>query len=123
MDYDKVMAAHSEWKTKLRGALLRQEKLDAANISRDDCCSLGKWIHGPESSSVRSHAAFGACKTKHAEFHREAGKVAAAINAARYAEAETLLGSTSAYSRVSSEVITAILSLKKAVAPAPAAFR
>jgi methyl-accepting chemotaxis protein len=51
--------------------------------------------------------------SKHAAFHVEAGKVASAINAKKYTEAEAMLGGDSPFSAVSSEVVVAIMRLKK----------
>ena len=46
MDFNEAIKAHSDWKMKLRSAIQAQTTLDAATIARDDCCVLGKWLHG-----------------------------------------------------------------------------
>ena len=46
MDLNEAIQAHSEWKMKLRSAIQSRTQLDAATIARDDCCALGKWLHG-----------------------------------------------------------------------------
>lgn len=51
MDLNNAIAKHSEWKTKLRSAITRKETLDASTISKDNCCDLGKWLHGEAKSS------------------------------------------------------------------------
>jgi methyl-accepting chemotaxis protein len=113
MDLNEAIKAHSEWKMRLRSALSHKETLDAATIGRDDCCKFGKWLHGEargQFGALRSHAD---CVHKHAAFHREAGKVAATINDARYDEADAMLKSQSSYSLASNDVLFAIGALKK----------
>ncbi len=75
LDYDTVIAAHLQWKHKLRDYLDgRGPKLDAELVSRDDKCALGCWIHGDRSRDAR-HSGFELLKSTHAEFHRCAGRV------------------------------------------------
>jgi len=118
MDLETAVSAHVAWKTKLRRAIANKEELDIATITRDDCCELGKWLHGDgrrEFSSLTSDAMehFKDCTSKHALFHKEAGKVAKLINDKKYTEAEAVLGAGSAYANASSDVGVAIQRLKK----------
>ena len=113
MDLNSAVAKHSEWKTKFRGAISKQEQLDATTISKDNCCDLGKWLHGSGKASYGTLESFKDCITKHALFHKEAGKVASAINAKKYAEAETMIGTGTPYTSTSSAVGVAIMRLKK----------
>ena len=46
MDLDVASQAHAQWKVKLRMAIGKQETLDAASISADNCWPLGKSLHG-----------------------------------------------------------------------------
>jgi hypothetical protein len=46
MNLDNAIATHARWKLKFRGAISAQETLDAATIGKDDCCEIGKWLHG-----------------------------------------------------------------------------
>jgi methyl-accepting chemotaxis protein len=113
MDLNQAIQKHAEWKLKFRSAISRQETMDAATITKDNCCDLGKWLHGDGKTSfgrLQSHAK---CVTKHAAFHVEAGKVALAINAKKYTEAEAMLGADTPYSQASGEVGVAIIALKK----------
>jgi hemerythrin-like metal-binding protein len=52
---------------------------------------------------------------KHKIFHIEAGKIAKTINMKKYLEAESMLGANTDYSKASSEVVVAILHLKKEI--------
>ncbi|MDE2369718.1 MAG: CZB domain-containing protein [Burkholderiales bacterium] len=113
MDLAQASGAHTEWKVKLRMAIAKREDTDAATISRDDCCALGKWLHGEAKSRYSQLKAYSTCLSQHAAFHREAGAVAATINRKDYAKAEKMLDAGSPYATVSSSVISAILGLKK----------
>jgi len=113
MDLENAISKHSEWKTKFRSAISKKEQMDVATISKDNCCDLGKWLHGDAKSSYSNLTSYIDCVRKHAAFHTEAGKVATAINSKKYTEAETMLGSGTTYSQVSSDVGVAIMRLKK----------
>jgi methyl-accepting chemotaxis protein len=117
MDLDTAIAAHAEWKIKLRSAMTTGERLDVASISADNCCELGRWLHGPGSAPLRSNPLHAECIGKHAAFHREAGKVAQAINARQYDQAESMLASGSAYVGASSAVGLCLSRMKRALAP------
>ncbi|MBX3609677.1 MAG: CZB domain-containing protein [Hydrogenophaga sp.] len=113
MDLESSVAKHGEWKMKLRGAINRQETLDATSIGSDHRCELGQWLHGDARKQYGSLKSYATCVARHAEFHAEAGKVAKAINAKRFGEAETMIGAGSAYAQASSAASVAILALKK----------
>ncbi|MBU6259282.1 MAG: CZB domain-containing protein [Burkholderiales bacterium] len=116
MDLAQASSAHTEWKVKLRMAITKREQTDAATIGRDDCCALGKWLHGEAKSKYSKLKSYSTCLTQHAAFHREAGAVAAAINRQDYAKAEKMLDAGTPYATISASVITAILGLKKEAA-------
>jgi aerotaxis receptor len=89
IDFDKVIAAHQQWRVTLRNAALREgKKLDASTIRRDDCCALGKWIYGPGGQRWGHEPTFTELVIHHKSFHQEAGKVADLINAGQTAQAE-----------------------------------
>ncbi len=113
MDLKSAIEKHSEWKTKLRSAIAKRETLDAVSIGRDDCCEFGKWLHGPAKQQVAKLGAYQECLSAHAAFHAQAGKVAGAINAKKYAEAEAMLAPGTPYAVASSSVASAVMHLKK----------
>jgi Chemoreceptor zinc-binding domain len=115
MDLDQAAQKHAEWKTKFRAAISKHERMDAAAIQQDNQCELGKWLHGEAKKKHATLAAYQECVTKHAAFHKEAGKVATAINAEKYTEAEAMLGGTTSYGSASTAVIMALATLKKSV--------
>ncbi|MDC8773504.1 hypothetical protein [Roseateles albus] len=71
------------------------------------------WLHGEAKGKYGSMKSYAICVEKHAAFHVEAGKVAAAINAKNYAGAEAMLAGGTPYTAASSAVGGAILGLKK----------
>jgi methyl-accepting chemotaxis protein len=113
MDLDQAVQKHAEWKVKFRAAIAAHETMDTATIARDNCCELGKWLHGDARSRWSTLPAYRSCVTRHADFHAAAARVALAINAGRYTEAEAMLGGETTYGVVSRDVVTAILRLKK----------
>jgi hypothetical protein len=113
MDLAEAVKAHAEWKIKLRGAITSKATLDAATIGRDDCCALGKWLHGESRTKYGQMPSHAECVRKHAEFHREAGNVAKVINDKDYARAEKMLDANTAYSHASGGVVLAIGALRR----------
>jgi len=115
LDFDKVIAAHAQWKTKFRAAITRKESLDAATIARDDQCELGRWIHSTGKARFGHDAGFMQLLGEHRIFHKCAGDVAQTINARRYEQAMHMIDGQSEFGRASSQV-TGTLSRMKHVA-------
>ncbi|MGA9665403.1 MAG: CZB domain-containing protein [Gallionella sp.] len=113
MDLDQVIERHSQWKVKFRVAITGHEKMDAETITKDNCRELGKWLHGEAKSRFGHLASHKECVARHAAFHIEAGKVAKAIYAERFKEAEAMIDVNTPYTNASKEVAGAILKLKK----------
>ena len=80
MNLDNAIQAHANWRAKLRTAVTQRESLDADTVSRDDCCELGKWLHGAGGSQYGGKPSFVNLLESHRQFHQEAGKVARLIN-------------------------------------------
>ncbi len=113
MDLDNAIGKHAEWKLKFRSAISKQEAMDAGTIAKDNCCELGKWLHGEAKAKFSRLNSYAECIAKHAVFHVEAGKVASAINSKKYTEAEAMLNSGTPYAAASNAVGVAIIHLKK----------
>lgn len=113
MDLDSAVSKHAEWKIKLRTGIVKKEKMDAATIAKDNCCDLGKWLHSEAKSKFGQLASYADCIAKHKTFHLEAGKVATAINAEKFTEAEAMLGTGKPYAEASSACSVSIMRLKK----------
>lgn len=112
MNLDVAIQKHTEWRMKFRKAMQSKETMDAGAISKDNCCDLGKWLYGDGAKECGSCSTFQPLITAHKNFHVEAGKVAAAINAKKFAEAEKMIGPGSDYLKASTVTGGAILKLK-----------
>lgn len=121
MNLDEAIERHMEWKVVFRAALEGRQTVDAATIRRDNCCALGKWLHGEGAARYGRKASFAELLTSHETFHREAGKVAEAINARDYAGAEKMLGVWGEYMDASLAVVDAIEALQLDLGPAATA--
>jgi methyl-accepting chemotaxis protein len=113
VNLDSAIRAHAEWRSKLRTAATRKETMDADTIARDDCCELGKWLHGSGQSRYGSKPSFVSLVSCHSEFHQEAGKVARLINQGAYDTAEQQLGSGTGFTLASNKVGSAVVQLQK----------
>lgn len=116
LDLDQSVQKHAEWKIKFRSAIASQSTLDAAAIGRDDCCDVGRWLHGPGRAACGARPEFDRAVSTHRAFHAEAGKVAALINARKFSEAEAALAAGTHYAAASSDVGVALMALKRAAA-------
>ncbi len=113
LDFDKVIMAHGQWKTKFRAAINHQEQLKAETISRDDVCELGKWIYS-EGKAVLGHSGeFVKLVSEHKHFHHSAGEVAQVINQRRFDTATDMIGPRSAFTTASNQVIATLGRMKR----------
>ncbi len=115
MNFDEAIAAHVDWKAKLRGYLKKADKsLDPNIIEQDNQCTLGKWIYG-EGTKYRSNQYFEDLVTEHAKFHKCAAKVVRQIDAGNLTEAEALIDAQSNYTEISGLVVTKIRKLRSEI--------
>ncbi|UTH73687.1 CZB domain-containing protein [Chromobacterium sp. IIBBL 290-4] len=89
--------------------------MDVETISRDNCCELGKWLHGDGRNRYGKLSIFQTCVHRHAIFHREAGKIAQMINLHQYQQAELAMQEGD-YAVASSAVSVAIMQLRQETA-------
>jgi methyl-accepting chemotaxis protein-1 (serine sensor receptor) len=115
INLDSAIKAHADWRAVLRSAANKFEQIDAETIGRDDCCELGKWLHGAGNSKFGGKPTFVALTSRHREFHIEAGKVARAINQGAGSQAEKMLSSGTPFARASGEVGRLIIEIKKEI--------
>lgn len=112
MDLSKAIEAHVQWKTKFRAAIHKQESMDATTIGKDNCCELGKWLYGEGKSKHGSLPSFKDTVAKHSDFHAAAGKVAAAINAKQFAQADKMIAAGTPFAITSAAVGVILTRLK-----------
>lgn len=115
MDFDQAISAHVEWKTRFRTAIAAQSQIDAATVSKDNLCPLGKWLHGDARAKYAHLAAFSTCLAAHAAFHREAGRVAGLINEHRFDDARAALEIGTPYAGASMNATVAITKLRREI--------
>jgi aerotaxis receptor len=111
-DFDAAIDRHMQWKTTLRNAALHGEQLDAAKISRDDCCPLGQWLHDDGGRHWGRQPRFTELLKHHAHFHKAAGKVAEAVNQGNQDLAQGLMGSGSVFVDATQSVVMSIKALQ-----------
>jgi Chemoreceptor zinc-binding domain len=119
MHLGNAITAHNEWKERFRTAIATQDTIDMATISADNCCALGKWLYGEGKRLFGKLPSHTHCVATHKIFHREAGKIAEAINSYNYVEAESMLGTNTPFSNTSNALTAAILRLKKDATDSP----
>ena len=75
--FDRWIFDHQAWKSRLTACVdgTSTEKLDAAAISGDHECDLGKWLHGDGMKFYGGNTAFMQILHEHRELHACAGKV------------------------------------------------
>jgi methyl-accepting chemotaxis protein len=113
MDLNNAIQKHAEWKMRFRSAISRQEKIDMLMLADETACEIGGWLHGPAKRQYGQMKCYGDCLKVHSSFHAEALKIASAINAQKFAEAERMLNAGTPYAQVSSDLGVSILRLKK----------
>ena len=113
IDVDAMIDAHRQWKVKLRDAIENRARVDAATLSRDDCCALGKWIHGEGRQRLGGRAGFVELLERHKRFHTVAGSVAEQINGRRYRDAEDALAPGTPFAEATSAVVLVLSSAKR----------
>ena len=112
VNVDGFIDAHRQWKVKLRDAIENREQVDAAKLSRDDCCPLGQWIYG-DGQRLASRPAFTELVQHHKRFHSVAGSVAELVNRRDYRQAEEALAPGTAFSSATSDVVLVLSSAKR----------
>ncbi|MDD5229441.1 MAG: CZB domain-containing protein [Methylococcales bacterium] len=101
--------SHHDWVSTFRAAISNKEKLDVAEISKDNGCELGQWLYSDDVRPYVGHLPrYRDCMMTHATFHREAAKVAKLINARKYDDALRLLNHASSFNHASNAVLSAI---------------
>ena len=118
INLDNAIRAHADWRSRLRTAAAKGDRLDADTVGRDDCCELGKWLHGEGGKRHGAHTSFAALIDAHRAFHVEAGKVASTINGGETGKAERMLDGGTPFASTSSEVARLIVQLKREIGAA-----
>lgn len=113
MDLDQAIYDHAEWKIQFQAAIGKHEPMEVASICSDDCCNLGRWLHGTGQRKAGHLTAFTFLLQTHAAFHQEAARIAALIHAGDFPAAKAELEYGTPYARASQGVALAIMSLQE----------
>jgi methyl-accepting chemotaxis protein len=104
-EISKAIAAHGQWKMKLRKAIDTGECESTPFRVKQDCnCAFGKWLHYRIDPKVKASPQYPKIVQLHASFHEEAGSI---LDLALYGdkeEARSLIGLGSQFSRISAEL-------------------
>lgn len=115
MNFDEAIKAHSSWKMKLANYLRKPDgSLDPADIEPDNLCPLGKWIH-TSGSAYAEHQEFKELKNSHAKFHKCAAQIVRDADSGKNVSEDIALGASSDYAKVSKEVVSLLMSMKRKV--------
>ena len=113
MNFDEAIAAHSSWKQKLSLYLAKPDKsIDAAKLEKDNQCELGKWIYS-EAGKMGSQEVFVELKQEHARFHVAAADVVKRADSGQKVSEEIALGAKSPYAECSTNVVKALMRMKR----------
>ena len=112
INVDEIIDAHREWKIKLRQAIDDGTRVDVATLVRDDCCALGRWIHG-DGQRLSARRTFTELVERHTHFHRVAGSVGQLINDQRIEEAEDALAPGTPFAAATADVVTVLANAKR----------
>jgi hypothetical protein len=113
VNFLEIISAHVRWKQRLENYILaRDEKLDPAEVCRDDHCTLGKWIYG-EGQAYAHAQHFEKVRDEHAAFHKHAAAVVTFVNRGDHDVATEVLNGD--YARVSNQLKRDIIALAQEV--------
>ncbi|MDD2729996.1 MAG: CZB domain-containing protein [Malikia sp.] len=115
LDFDRAIESHHQWRVTLRNSIARKLKVDVDRLRRDDCCELGRWLHGSAGQGWGSNPAFTRLLQHHRDFHQEAGRIGDLINQSQLREAERLVGPGQPFNKAGLQVVADIVALRQAV--------
>lgn len=93
LNFMAAIDVHMKWKGRLEGYIqgTSREDMHVDQISRDDQCQLGQWIHGAGAAQYGTLDTFAEMRAQHAHFHICAGKVLATAKEGRKQDALHML--------------------------------
>jgi|GEM_PF-11631 len=112
LDFEAAFAAHQQWRVTLRNAVSRKLTVKADELRRDDCCKLGKWLHGAGGKRWGHEASFVRLIAVHRDFHQQAGKVADALMQQRYEQAGKMLDAGTPFVEAGKQVAQVLKQLR-----------
>ena len=112
MNFDDAIAAHSQWKRKLRAYLAKPDRsLKASDAAANDKCELGKWLAG-EGRKYSMMPEFAKLVAEHTRFHKAAAGVITRADGGQDTSGEIALGANSEFGQASTNVVLALVEMK-----------
>jgi methyl-accepting chemotaxis protein len=120
MDLEQALQAHAAWTQRLHDAATgAPPALDTARIASAEGCALGEWLQTEGQARLGHRPEWQRCLRVHADFHRAAGAVAAALNRGDTAAARAMLAAGTPYAGASQALAGALRALAQALAQGP----
>lgn len=94
LDFATALAAHQAWRARLLDLLAdpaREDAPDPVTVGRDDCCSLGRWLHGEGKARFGVGPQFATLVAEHRAFHGTAADIVRRLQARKLEEASRLI--------------------------------
>lgn len=113
IDIDAALSSHTEWRLLLEDVVQGRASapLQAQRVSQDDCCELGRWLHGSGRERLGHYPAFGMLVARHRFFHQQAATVVSLHQAGEQQQAQQLLATRCRHA--SNQVIFLLKELKR----------
>jgi len=110
---DRALLTYGEWTRRLARAIDENGGgLSVSDVSRDDRCELGNWLHVQADADIRSLPIYERVRRLHADFHAEAGRILAMAQTTRRFEAMEAIGLGSELSRLAGALVLVLDQLR-----------
>ncbi|ACB34586.1 hypothetical protein Lcho_2321 [Leptothrix cholodnii SP-6] len=95
LDFGRAMRVHQQWKSRLVDVLdgADDKRYRMEQVRRDDCCELGRWLHGPGCTHYGHLPSFRKLVLSHRAFHVAAADVLATHQAGQTEAARNMIES------------------------------
>jgi len=114
---DPAIAAHETWEIQLERAIRSGSgEFQVDVVRRDDCCALGRWLHGEGQQTIEA-SALALVRDLHAGFHLEAADVLQLAVSGRRSEAIAAMDVGTTFSQASAILVAALRQLAHPAEP------
>jgi hypothetical protein len=113
MNIKKAFLEHMDWEINFLSQVFSEQHFQGQALENEQGCPFGQWLREEGKNRYDSLATYQQCVDRHADLHHEAVKIALAINAERYDDANAMLGVDSPFSVATLEAFNAYLRLKQ----------
>lgn len=111
---DKAILAHATWKTRLKEAIESgKSEFSPSTVGQDNQCEFGKWLFNDVENAIRATPQYAAIVKKHAEFHKEAGRILQLALSGQKDAALQAMSLSSEYNRLSASLTVELKSWRE----------